>query len=94
MDIGYWLRADSTGRGHATRAAATLSKVGFDLVGLERIQIICNEKNARSADVARRLGYQHADTRDGSMVWQLAAPAWRSSRAFAMSTAAVFEDVA
>jgi RimJ/RimL family protein N-acetyltransferase len=90
MDIGYWLRADATGRGHATRAAAALARVGFELLALDEINIICKATNASSASVARRLGFTHVETRDESMTWKMAASAWPSSPAAAMSVDAAF----
>ena len=58
LEIGYWLRTDATGRGVMTRAAGRLTEVGLALPGIERIEIHCDEANARSAAVPRRLGYR------------------------------------
>jgi RimJ/RimL family protein N-acetyltransferase len=92
MDIGYWLRPDMTGQGHATRAAATLSRMGFERLALQEIQIICDPANLRSANVARRLGYEHAGTRETSMVWVLEAGGWALSVAAEVAIAATFDD--
>ena len=58
LEIGYWLRTDATGRGVMTRAVEQLTRVGLGLPGIERIEIHCDEANAASAGVPRRLGYR------------------------------------
>jgi RimJ/RimL family protein N-acetyltransferase len=64
-EIGYWIRADAEGRGYVTEAVAALTRVGFELEGLERIEIHCEPGNARSAAVPQRLGYVHEATLRG-----------------------------
>jgi RimJ/RimL family protein N-acetyltransferase len=58
-EIGYWIRSADLRKGFATEAAAALTKVGFELQGLRRIEIHCDPKNIASAGVPRRLGFQH-----------------------------------
>ncbi len=58
MEIGYWVHAAATGRGHATSAAAALTDVALGLDGIRRVFICCDEANARSAAIPRRLGYR------------------------------------
>ena len=57
-EIGYWLRADATGRGIATAAAGALTAVALAIDGVTRVEIHCDEANLRSAAVPRRLGYR------------------------------------
>ena len=57
LEIGYWLRADATGRGVITTAAGALTDAAFALDGIERVEIHCDEANVRSAAVPPRLGY-------------------------------------
>jgi RimJ/RimL family protein N-acetyltransferase len=57
-EIGYWIRADATRRGYATEATAALTRVGFELEGLELIEIRCEPANVRSAAVPPRVGYE------------------------------------
>jgi RimJ/RimL family protein N-acetyltransferase len=64
LEIGYWLRADATGRGLITAAAAALTNAAFALDGVVRVEIHCDEANARSAAVPRRLGYTLASIDD------------------------------
>jgi RimJ/RimL family protein N-acetyltransferase len=60
-EIGYWLRADATGRGYATEAAARvlswcLAPQSAGGLGLARVVVYCSEANAASRRVAERLG--------------------------------------
>jgi RimJ/RimL family protein N-acetyltransferase len=57
-EIGYWLAAPARGRGIATRAVRLLTDWGHDELGLERIEIIVHEDNARSHAVPLRAGYE------------------------------------
>jgi RimJ/RimL family protein N-acetyltransferase len=57
-EIGYWLRADASGRGLASAAARALTAVALAIEGVTRVEIHCDEANWRSAAVARRLGYR------------------------------------
>jgi RimJ/RimL family protein N-acetyltransferase len=61
-EIGYWIHVAHVNRGLATEAAAALTRVGFELERLARIEIHCGPHNARSAAVARKLGYIHDAT--------------------------------
>lgn len=82
LEMGYWISARHVGCGYATEAAGALTRAGFEIHGLERMEIRCDPANAQSAAVPRRLGYTHeavlrANVRgvDGSrrdtMVWSL-----------------------
>jgi RimJ/RimL family protein N-acetyltransferase len=64
-EIGYWIRADAEGRGYVTEAVAALTRVGFEIDGLERIEIRCDPENTRSAAIPQRLGYVHEATLRG-----------------------------
>ena len=84
LEIGYWLRAGATGRGLVTAAAGALTAAAFELDGIERVEIHCDEANVRSAAVARRLGYRLDRIEDNhisapgdlgrSMIWVQRAP--------------------
>jgi ribosomal-protein-serine acetyltransferase len=56
-EIGYWLASAYEGRGLVTRAAAAVLDVGFDRLGLHRMQIRAAVHNVRSRRVAERLGF-------------------------------------
>jgi RimJ/RimL family protein N-acetyltransferase len=85
VEIGYWLRADATGRGLATEAARAALTIAASLDGMRCVEIRCDERNALSAAVPRRLGFRldrtlaerpMAPGADGVQlqVWQLALP--------------------
>lgn len=57
LEIGYWLHAGHTNRGHTTRAVAALTEVALRTDGVDRVLIYCDEANERSAAVPRRLGF-------------------------------------
>lgn len=90
-EIGYWMRADAINRGYATETAAALTRIGFEIMGLERIEIHCDVRNVRSAAVPAKLGFVHeanlrrraisADAPADSMIWTLFADEYRSSPA-------------
>jgi RimJ/RimL family protein N-acetyltransferase len=55
-NLGYWLRADRTGRGWATRATRLVARFGLNEVGLGRIEILMAVANEPSRLVAERSG--------------------------------------
>jgi RimJ/RimL family protein N-acetyltransferase len=57
LEIGYWLRADATGRGLATRAVEALTDIATSRPDVERVLVYCDEANEPSAAIPRRLGY-------------------------------------
>jgi RimJ/RimL family protein N-acetyltransferase len=58
LEIGYWIRAGSAGRGLGTTVAAALTKVGIERGGVERIEIRVDPANEVSCRIPRRLGYR------------------------------------
>ena len=62
IEIGYWLRADATGQGFATEAASAATALALSLPGMSRVTIHCDEHNAPSAALPRRLGFEHVAT--------------------------------
>ncbi len=68
FEIGYWLRASEEGHGYLTEAGRLLTNYLFTQLGANRIEIRCDARNTRSANVARRLGYvQEAHLRNHSL---------------------------
>lgn len=57
FEIGYWVRASATGQGYVTEAVKLLVDYAFTHLHANRIKIRCDERNERSAAVARRLGF-------------------------------------
>ncbi|MDH3205786.1 MAG: GNAT family N-acetyltransferase [Gemmatimonadota bacterium] len=65
LEIGYWIRADRTGRGLATETAKALTEIGMRASGVSRLQIMCDPENAASRRVPEKLGYSLIETRVG-----------------------------
>ncbi|MRR31186.1 N-acetyltransferase [bacterium] len=62
LEIGYWIHAAEIGQGYATEVSAALTKVGFEICGVKRMEIHCDPRNLASANVARKLGYTYEAT--------------------------------
>ncbi|MEX2293767.1 MAG: GNAT family protein [Acidimicrobiales bacterium] len=58
LDIGYWVHVDHIGRGLATAVARALTDAAFEIDGVQRVRIQCEETNERSARVPEKLGYE------------------------------------
>ncbi len=55
-NLGYWLRADATGFGYATRAVRLVAAYGFEQMELHRVEILMSVENEPSRRVAERAG--------------------------------------
>jgi RimJ/RimL family protein N-acetyltransferase len=55
--VSYWLASGRRGRGFATEAAGALTRVAFEVDGVERVEIHVDAENTASAAVAVRLGF-------------------------------------
>ena len=62
LEIGYWMRAESIGMGYATEVAGVLTRVGFEICGVARMDIQIEPTNVRSRRVPEKLGYTHEAT--------------------------------
>jgi RimJ/RimL family protein N-acetyltransferase len=56
-EVGYWVRADAIGRGIATEVTAVLTRVGFEQLGLSRVDIQVDPDNERSLRIPPKLGF-------------------------------------
>lgn len=68
FEIGYWVRTPYEGQGYITEAVNGITRLAFETLRAERVEIRCDAHNERSAAVARRAGYDleatlHADDR-------------------------------
>jgi RimJ/RimL family protein N-acetyltransferase len=79
LEIGYWIRTDASGRGYATEVASALCRAAFAHTVVDRVEIHCDVENARSAAVARRLGFARAR--------EFRQEVWRLSRETQLSRA-------
>ena len=57
-EIGYWIAASQSRRGFGTLAAGAMTSVALALPGVSRVEIHCDEANAASAAIPRKLGYR------------------------------------
>jgi RimJ/RimL family protein N-acetyltransferase len=90
LEIGYWLRADATGFGLATRAVAALTDAALAIPGIERVLVYCDEANVPSAAIPRRLGFtvdrivavppEAAAETGRQLEWVVRAAEWRELR--------------
>ncbi|MDB4985464.1 MAG: acetyltransferase, family [Myxococcaceae bacterium] len=56
-ELGYWLHVAQVGKGLAYEAGLAAVRVGFELEGLDAIEIRTDPLNLRSARTAERLGF-------------------------------------
>ena len=57
LEIGYWIRDSRVGAGFATEAAAALTRVAFEICGVDRVEIRVDPANEPSMGVPRKLGF-------------------------------------
>jgi RimJ/RimL family protein N-acetyltransferase len=62
FEIGYWIRTSHAGRGFATESSAALTRVAFELCGVDRVEIRVDPANSASVRVPRKLGYSEEAT--------------------------------
>ena len=67
LEIGYWVRADAVGQGHATEATAALTRVAFEVADVDRVEIRCAPANHASAAIPPKLGYELRESGDDLM---------------------------
>jgi RimJ/RimL family protein N-acetyltransferase len=57
LEIGYWVAASAIGQGIATEVTAVQTRAGFELAGVDRIDIQVEPTNDRSLAIPRKLGF-------------------------------------
>jgi ribosomal-protein-serine acetyltransferase len=57
FEIGYWLRQSAEGHGYVSEAVRLVTNFAFADLHATRVEIRCDARNTRSANVARRLGF-------------------------------------
>ena len=73
-EIGYWVHVDHTRQGLCTEAVAAVTRVGFQVIGLGRMEIHCDPLNTPSAAIPAKLGYRHQVTVPGCVIAPDAEP--------------------
>jgi RimJ/RimL family protein N-acetyltransferase len=90
-EIGYWISAKYINQGFATEAVSVLTKVGFEIEKMPRIEIRCAPDNVRSQKIPEKLGYQLESTlKNGTtdtygnlrdvMIWVMLKPDYSKSK--------------
>lgn len=67
-NLSYWTHPAHRKRGVASRAVALASKVAFDDLHIERLEILTAPSNAPSRRVALRSGFKEVGLRDGQIL--------------------------
>lgn len=57
LAIGYWIRSNRAREGLATEAVAALTRVAFEICGIDRVEIHVEPANEASLGVPRKLGF-------------------------------------
>jgi ribosomal-protein-serine acetyltransferase len=84
-EIGYWIRADESGRGLVTEGVRAMIDVARQLDRFAHLEIRCDERNAPSGAIPKRLGFQLSATVEEPaatpehpgarlQIWKLARP--------------------
>lgn len=58
-NLGYWTRTSRVRDGAALAAARSLARHGFEVLQMQRVEVVTAEGNDASAGLARRLGARH-----------------------------------
>lgn len=77
--IGYWIDRNFANQGLTTDAVNTLTRFGFDELGLHRIEINVRPENAASCQVALKAGYHFEGDRPNFLH---IAGGWRDHKCF------------
>ena len=78
LEIGYWVHVDRSGQGIATEVSRALTDAAFEIPGVDRVHITCDEHNVRSARVPEKLGYRFVgiSVPDGGICAGRSTQAW------------------
>ena len=68
VEVGYWIGEKFTGRGIVTRAVKTLLDYANTELGCDEIIAWVDEKNEKSQEVLRRIGFYEYDSRSNRLV--------------------------
>jgi RimJ/RimL family protein N-acetyltransferase len=57
-EIGYWLRTSHVGKGYMAEAVRVIARMALEQLKMQRVEIRCDERNARSRRVAELAGFK------------------------------------
>jgi RimJ/RimL family protein N-acetyltransferase len=84
VEIGYWVRASRAGSGFGAEAAAALTRVAFEVSGIERVEIRVDPANTASLAIPRKLGFVEEGTLRRRLHGPDGTPLQRDAVVFAM----------
>ena len=58
FEVGYWCRTKYVGRGYITETTKAITQFAFEHLKARRVQLLCDDRNTRSAATAERSGFQ------------------------------------
>lgn len=90
LEIGYWINVNHINQGYATESTGALTKVGFEINEVKRMEIHCLPNNFASASIPKKLGYLHEATLrkrqpnekgelNDTMIWSMLKEEYESS---------------
>jgi RimJ/RimL family protein N-acetyltransferase len=96
VDVGGWVAGALGHRGYHTEAASAATRAAFEVLGMTRVQAVCDVENERSIALLRKLGFTHESTprqqvdgrRADEMVWSILADEWPATPAAAIAAGA------
>lgn len=62
FEIGYWLASSAVGRGVMSECVAAVTRMAFDALDAQRVEIRMDSRNTRSRSIPERLGFRHEGT--------------------------------
>ncbi len=68
FEIGYWVRPEAAGQGHASESVRLLAALAFEQLAARRVEIRCDPRNVKSRAVAERCGFDLEGVLRNSMV--------------------------
>lgn len=74
LEIGYWVHVAHTRCGICYETVAAMTRIGFELLKLGRVEIRCDAENTASAGVPRKLGFHHDGTVRNSLISRADGP--------------------
>lgn len=90
-ELGYWIAVDCWNRGYATEASRTIIDLGFETLGLHRIESRHFLRNPASGRVMQKIGMKQEgverdlvikwDRFESLVLYSILEPEWRAGRA-------------
>jgi len=71
LGLGYWIDAQSQGKGYVTQACRSLIDYARDACGANEVWVGVNPQNAPSIAVAKRVGLRLARTQQGHLSYMI-----------------------